>query len=194
MNKHFYLIPVSVFFIFIFVACTSERDKAARKIAALEKELIEQSALPGNDKLNALMGLYTDFVNNNPKDTAAPQYLHRALNLAMGMNNGEKAMEIADRFLNEYPEGPKLAEVIFLKAYIYENQLSNLGMAQKTYRDFLSRFPDHELADDAEAALLNLGKSPEEMVREFEKRAAEGNSLPPAPAGGKETTRTPHGL
>jgi len=60
-----------------------------------------------------------------------------------------------------------------LKAYIYENLLSNLGLAQKTYRDFLSLYPDHELSDDAEAALLNLGKSPEELVREFEARAAE---------------------
>ncbi|MBW6492266.1 MAG: hypothetical protein K0B15_13860 [Lentimicrobium sp.] len=173
MKRQLLLASAAILSFFLITSCASERDKAAREIAALEKQLIEQTTQPGADKLNALMDLYTGFIDNNPKDTASPQYLYKAINLAMGMNNGEKAMELADRYLNEYSNSPKLPEAIFLKAYIYENQLSNLGMAQKTYRDFLTRFPDHELADDAEAALLYLGKSPEEMVREFEKQAAE---------------------
>jgi TolA-binding protein len=119
------------------------------------------------------MSSYLNFVDKHPQDTSASQYLYKALNLAMGTNQGEKAMELANRTLNEYPKSEKIAETVFLKAFIYENLLSNLGLAQKTYNDFLSRFPDHELADDAQAALNNLGKSPEELIREFEQKAAE---------------------
>jgi len=91
----------------------------------------------------------------------------------MGTNNGVKAMELADRMLNEFPKSERIPETVFLKAFIYENQLSNLGLALKTYQDFLLRFPEHELADDAEAAINNLGKTPEELIREFEAKAAE---------------------
>jgi outer membrane protein assembly factor BamD (BamD/ComL family) len=154
-------------------SCTSKRDKEVKAITKLEESLTAEAARPDPAKLDELMNLYLGFIDHNPADSAAPLYLYKALNLAMGTNNGQKAMELADRTLNEYPKSDRIAETIFLKAYIYENLLSNLSLAQKTYRDFLSRFPNHELSDDAEAALLNLGKSPEELIREFEARAAE---------------------
>lgn len=173
MKKQFILACLTIFGSAIIFSCTSERDREAKGISKLEEELTAQAARPEPEKLNELMGLYLNFVANHPTDSTAPQYLFKAVNLAMGMNNGQKAMELVDRTLNEYPKSEKLAETIFLKAYIYENLLSNLGLAQKTYRDFLLLYPDHELSDDAEAALLNLGKSPEELVREFEAKAAE---------------------
>jgi TolA-binding protein len=155
------------------ISCTSRRDKDAKSITALEKELSAEAERPKQEKLDELMSSYLNFVDKHPQDTSASQYLYKALNLAMGTNQGEKAMELANRTLNEYPKSEKIAETVFLKAFIYENLLSNLGLAQKTYNDFLSRFPDHELADDAQAALNNLGKSPEELIREFEQKAAE---------------------
>ena len=167
------LVFVGLISTIIMISCTSQRDKDAKSIAALEKDLTTEAERPQQDKLDELMQGYLNFVDKHPQDTSASQYLYKALNLAMGTNQGEKAMELADRTLNDYPKSEKIAETVFLKAFIYENLLSNLGLAQKTYNDFLSRFPDHELADDAQAALDNLGKSPEEMIREFEKKAAE---------------------
>jgi outer membrane protein assembly factor BamD (BamD/ComL family) len=173
MKKQLILGFITIFSSAIIFSCTSQRDREAKGISKLEEELTAQAARPEPEKLNELMDLYLNFIENHPTDSTSPQYLYKAVNLAMGMNNGPKAMELVDRTLNEYPNSSKQAETIFLKAYIYENLLSNLGLAQKTYRDFLSRYPDHELSDDAEAALMNLGKSPEELVREFEARAAE---------------------
>ena len=173
------LLLVGLISTIMMISCTSQRDKDAKSIATLEKELTAKTERPKQEKLDELMNNYLNFVDNHPQDTAAPQYLYKALNLAMGTDQGEKAMELADRTLNEYPKSDKIAETIFLKAFIYENLLSNLGLAQKTYNDFLSRFPDHELADDAQAALDNLGKSPEELIREFEKKAAEAAAAKP---------------
>lgn len=170
------LVLVGLISTIIIVSCTSQREKDAKGIASLEKELTAEAERPKQAKLDELMNKYLSFVDNHPQDTAAPQYLYKALNLAMGTNQGEKAMELADRTLNDYPKSEKIAETVFLKAFIYENLLSNLGLAQKTYNDFLHRFPDHELADDAQAALDNLGKSPEELIREFEKKAEEASA------------------
>lgn len=167
------LFPLVAFSIMVFAfACTSGIKKEMTVIETLEKELTDQAARPDPDKLASLLDAYTAFVDNHPADSMAPQYLYKAINLSMGVNNGVKAMQLTDRMLNEYPKDSRMPEVIFLKAYIYENQLSNLGLALKTYQDFLSRFPEHELADDVQAAIDNLGKSPEELIREFEARAA----------------------
>ena len=173
MKKSIALVLVGLISTLLFISCDSQLKKDAKGIASLEQELTAEAEKPNQAKLDELMNKYLSFVANHSQDTAAPQYLYKALSLAIGTNQGEKAMELADRTLNDYPQSDKIAETVFLKAYIYENLLSNLGQAQKTYRDFIARFPDHDLTDDAEAALANLGKSPEEMVKEFEQRAAE---------------------
>ena len=177
MKKSIILVFAVLISTLMLISCASQLEKDTKDITSLEKELTAEAERPNQAKLNELMDKYLNFVENHPQDTAAPKYLYKALNLALGTNQGEKAMELADRTLNDYPQSEKIAETVFLKAYIYENLLSNLGLAQKTYRDFITRFPDHELADDAEAALENLGKSPEELVREFEKRAAEAATV-----------------
>jgi hypothetical protein len=60
-----------------------------------------------------------------------------------------------------------------MEAFTYENTLGNIGKANELYNKFLYKYPDHELADDARAAIKFLGKSAEEMVREFEKNGSD---------------------
>ena len=59
---------------------------------------------------------------------------------------------------------------MFFKAYIYENQIKNLEKAKEIYLQFIEKYPNDDFAKDAKIALQNLGKSPEQMVREFEER------------------------
>lgn len=175
MNRYISVLLLTI--TVLMVSCSSPRDKEASKIKKLEDKLKEQAASPDKAKLDELLALYINFVDKFPGDTAAPSYLYGAVSLCIGTNNGEKAMKNIDRFINEYSQSSRLPEIIFLKAYVYENLLDNLGEAASTYRDFITRFPDNELVDDAQAAIINLGKSPEELVREFEaKAAAEKNS------------------
>lgn len=170
MNR--YISVLLLTFTVLMVSCSSPRDREASKIKKLEDQLKKQDASPDKQKLDELLNLYIGFVDKFPADTASPSYLYNAVSLCIGTNNGEKAMKLIDRSINEYSQSSKLPEIIFLKAYVYENLLNNLGEAASTYRDFISRFPDNELADDAQAAINNLGKSPEELVREFEAKAA----------------------
>lgn len=154
----------------ILSSCSSQRDKEAKSISKLEKSLDEDAARPNPEKLAELLNLYIAFVDNNPEDTLSPHYLYKATNLCIGVSNGARAMQLIDRTLNDFPQSRYLATTVFLKAYVYENLLGNYGQASAVYNDFLKKFPDHDLADDAEAALMYLGKSPEELVKEFEAR------------------------
>jgi hypothetical protein len=56
-----------------------------------------------------------------------------------------------------------------MEAFAYENVIGNIAKASEYYNKFIAKYPEHDLADDAQAALKYLGKTPEEMVREFEK-------------------------
>jgi TolA-binding protein len=62
---------------------------------------------------------------------------------------------------------------MFLKAFVYEDQLHDLNKAKKYYEEFLEKYPDSDFADDARISLQNLGKSPEELIKEFEEKQQE---------------------
>lgn len=171
--KRIFVPFVALVAIAFMVACTSKLVKEQKNIENIEKELAAQEARPDPARLEELLNAYLAYVDKHSADSLAPFYLYKAINLSMGMNQGEKAKQLTDRMLNEYPKYDRIPETVFLKAYIYENMLGNLGQALSTYQDFLSRFPEHDLADDAQAAINNLGKSPEELIREFEARAAQ---------------------
>lgn len=116
-----------------------------------------------------LLGAYQNFATRYPEDSLAPDYLYKAAGLAVGFNRGVQAVEIYESIIKSYPSYKKVPECYFMEAFTYENTIGNIGMANRYYNFFLAKFPEHDLADDAKAALKFLGKSPEEMVREFEK-------------------------
>jgi TolA-binding protein len=175
MKKLFNALAISALVI-LGISCTSQRDKDIKAISSLEKQLGQQGAKPDPAKLTQLLDSYVAFVEHNAADSLAPDYLYKAINLCIGVNNGIRAMQLIDQTLNDFPKSGYLPETVFLKAYVYENLLSDYGKASQVYNDFIKKYPTHDLADDAEAALKYLGKSPEEMVREFEARAAQASS------------------
>ena len=154
------------------MACTSGQDKEVERLTKLENQIDASDAHPDQAKLNELLGEYERYVNEHPQDTVAAGYLYKSITLSISMNNAEKAIALSDRMINEYPKNRRIPEVIFLRGFVYENFLNNYAQALKSYQDFIKMFPDHDLADDAEAAIVHLGMSPDEIVREFERKAA----------------------
>jgi tetratricopeptide (TPR) repeat protein len=166
MNK------VVVLFAFIlavyFSSCTPSREKMLDKISIMEANL-KTAQKPDSLAVTELLGAYQNFASKYADDSLAPEYLYKAAGLAVGFNRGVQAVELYESIINTYPEYKKIPECFFMEAFAYENAIGNIGKASEYYNKFLAKYPDHELADDAQAALKFLGKSPEEMVREFEK-------------------------
>jgi len=84
--------------------------------------------------------------------------------------DSQKAIELFDRLMVEYPDYEKVPECLFMKAFIYDNNLQEYDKAKEVYLEFLEKYPDDEFADDARASINNLGKSLEEIIREFEEK------------------------
>lgn len=169
-----YLKKLSYLFIVLAIigACTSPKEKLQSNIKLLEDSLFsDQSKMIDKTIAKDLVDAYVLYTNEIPEDEKAGEYLFKAGDLALNLNMPKKAIELFDRVMNEYPDYEKVPQCLFLKGYVFENDLKDLVVAKKIYEEFLEKYPDDEFADDAEVSIRNLGKSPEELIKEFEERA-----------------------
>lgn len=161
---------------FLLSACAGTGEKSEKKdndltasIKKLEDDLYgaDQSKFD-RQKANQLVDLYTEYADKYPDDTAAPEYLYKASDLSMNLRQPVETIDLFNRILDNYPDYEKAPTVLFLKAFVYEDQMNDLDRAKQYYELFLEKYPDNEFADDAKVSLKNLGKSPEELIKEFE--------------------------
>ena len=154
----------------IFASCSSPQQKMKSAIEEQEKEFF--ASQPGETKLaGVLIDSYIDYVDNYPSDKESPAFLFKAADIAMNMNRPQQAIKLFQRIIAEYPDFDKLPQCLFLQGYVYENNLGNLQKAKEIYQEFLKKYPDDEFADDAKVSLENLGKSPEQLIKEFEEKS-----------------------
>lgn len=128
------------------------------------------------DRTNAknlifLSQMYTIF---RPDGENAKQHLHDASEFARSIADNEQLLNILNLLIENYPSSKEGQEALFLKAFYMENNENNIEEARKLYEEFIEKFPENDFADDAEFLLKNLGKSEEEILKEFESRKQAG--------------------
>jgi tetratricopeptide (TPR) repeat protein len=157
-------------------ACTQNNpaDKTAvltSQLAALDAEM-GGAAVSDPSKADRFIQLSEELaVLQKPTDPdKSAEILLRAAALAKAAGKSAKAVELYQRVHAEMPKHPKAPMALFMSGFVYENDLGDLQKAKAVYEQFLQEYPsDQDFADDASNALKLLGKSPEEIVREFEK-------------------------
>lgn len=150
------------------VSCKGDpRNEQIELIKQTENELYNSESF---NRANAikLVDLYYNFSEQYSDDTLAAPYLYKAAEIAMNTQLGTRSISYFDKILTDYPNYEKIPECIFLKAFVYENQLNNNEKAGQLYEEFIAQYPDHALVKDAEASIKFLGKSPEELVKIFQ--------------------------
>ena len=153
------------------VSCQSPRQKELDNIKIIESETFSENGMIDQTKVDELITVYEGFANNYPNDSLAPDYLFKAGDIAMNSNRANKAINMYDRIINEFNSYRKAPEALFLKGYVYENNLGRLDKAKAIYEEFLNTYPENEFADDAEVCLKHLGKSPEELIEIFQSQS-----------------------
>ena len=150
---------------------TSENEAMNKKIDSLEMILFHDSMGVINQKVSQeLMITYEKFVNQNPDDSLTADYLFRNAQIALSLKLGSRSVTYLEQFCSKYPQHPKAPHALFLEAFIYETELNKLDMAKQKYEEFITKYPQNDLYPDAKISLENLGKSGEEIMKEFEKK------------------------
>ena len=164
-NILFMIIAVSA----LFSGCKPSREKSVLDIQNFEKNLYSQQTFTFNKpKGDSLLKMYNDFITRFPADSLSPKFLFKAANLAITEGDGNKALALLDQFIQKYPGHPKVPVCAFFKGYVYENLLKNMEQAKENYLVYIEKYPDDAFVKDARMAIKNLGKTPEQMIKEFE--------------------------
>jgi outer membrane protein assembly factor BamD (BamD/ComL family) len=182
-------IVLSIFFLtFLFAACDNQPkegkeneeayvaldkmniDNLGAEIAKREKALNNDSTAMDLRKAAALMEAYAVYAERFPNRASSAERLFKAGELAMSIKQTVQAIKYLDKVYREYPEFEKRPYAKFLKAFVLENQAQDFEQAKEVYQEFINEYPGHPMADDAEYSIRNMGKSPEELIREFERQ------------------------
>ena len=164
MKRIFVLLLVTA----VMLSCGEKMS--VEKINELESKVLAKGAKPTKDNVIQLVDAYVLFAEQNPNDVQSPDFLFKALDIAVGVNaeGPEKAVKIADVLIEKYPDFEMTPMAMFIKGFIYENMIGDLQNAEMTYRQFIEKYPDNPMVEDVKSTIENLGLSPEELIRKFE--------------------------
>lgn len=155
----------------LFFACKPDYEK---KLATLDREMAAANGvITDKEKANTFIETAEKYAAS-VQATDPEKYVDltlKAAGLAKSIESPDKAIQLYGNISEKMPEHPKAPMALFMTGFIYENDLNDLPRAKQTYESFLQRYPnDTDFVDDAQSALRMLGKSPEEIIREFEQQ------------------------
>ena len=175
MKNIIYLLAISIFMI----GCSESKETVLQKIQDAENNLYaKEGAFQFNDSLATItIDAYEQYAESFPDDSLSAEYLFKAADLYRAKRNFEPALAIYDKIQSTYGDFPKVPQTIFLQGFVYENDLKDMPKAKERYETFLAKYPDHDLAKDVKFSLTHLGKSPEEIIKEFTEKQEQADSL-----------------
>ena len=143
------------------------RQSCINTISALETKL-KTASTPDPYTYNLTITAYTKFSDNFPQDTLAPVCLYKAAQMAMSLNQYQRALTILDNAATKYPTFRRLPDCIFLQAFIYDDKMKDTAKARAKYQEVITKFPQSAYAEQARGAIPLLGLSNEEIIKKFD--------------------------
>jgi tetratricopeptide (TPR) repeat protein len=144
------------------------------KIKEFEGLVFKEDGSMDVTKTNMLIDGYVKYGEEFPEAEESADMIFKGAEVSLGMNQAPRALALYQKVYNNYPEYEKRPFALFLQGFIYENNLGRLEDAKKAYEKFLADYPEHPMADDASYSLQNLGKTPDELIKEFEAKNKQG--------------------
>jgi len=150
--------------VIIFAFCSGQSDK---------KLFDEAANLVNEKKYDEAVVIFNQLVEENTESELAPKALFESAKIYQGkviknLNSHEslqKSVEVYKKIYNNYPTTAEAENALFMAGFILANDLNDLPGAKEKYELYLEKYPNGQLADDAKIELQNLGKSPEEILK-----------------------------
>lgn len=153
---------------------SAERKSLVASIDSLEKQMFTQQNMEMDKSIAAKeLQLYQEFVNKFPLDSMSAEYMFRSSELARALGDNVKSIEYLSNVCKNYPAYKKIPECLFLQGYYYQEFFGDTTQARNYYMQLMSKYPEHPFVDDAKALIQMFGKTEEDIIKEFERKAAE---------------------
>lgn len=125
MKNIFYSLSILI----LFSSCSSKQERMLNEIAQLEAG---DSTISIND-VDQLMALYADFAQNFPEHERSEAMCYRTMNHYYHLQDGDRADELADFYLEHYSDGRYLRRTRLIKAGIRAKMKNDPKEALKWY-------------------------------------------------------------
>lgn len=154
---------------FALLACTmlacGEKKITEEDLKKTELSLTDNEGNLKQEAVPAAVQQFCKFVKQNPQAPSAPDWLFKAMQFAMKSGDAEKAVELTEQLVKDYPtyrNSP--TALVMLASEVYDGQLHDLDKARATYERVIRDYPDSEWAKSAEKLIEYLGLTPEEIM------------------------------
>lgn len=159
MKNLFLLLLTSI----LFVSCSKNDQEIFENAEQLKNRNQYQQAFDEYDKI----------VKEHPDSKYAPDalfnmayfYQNKYLKNVTPEQSNQNAAKLFRQVFDKYPDYSKAPEALFYSGFILANELKEYSDATSAYNLFLRNYPDHELATSAKYELDNMGKSPDDILK-----------------------------
>ncbi len=159
-------IKIGVFALATFIMCTIACQSPKEKQLELVRNLEANDSTFSDTLIGQLKNAYLDFVAKYPGDPQNAEFLFKAAQRCIYLDQPKEAIQHLDSLLKNFPKSSLVEETLFLKAYTLENSMHDFGAARTAYQEFLKKYPKGELAADAQFSLGHMGESPDQLLME----------------------------
>jgi hypothetical protein len=166
------------FFVFIALyalvtACTGKKHTAEQynnQLDSLNRNL--SRGIIDTARVNIISKDITAYADKNPSDTAAPRLMFNLARAQQGVRQYDKSITTLREVRRRYPESEYASKALVLEGFIQANVTQKYDDARKAYTEYLDKYRnvDSNLTRSVELELQTMGKSPEELLQEFEAR------------------------
>ncbi len=167
--------------IMFFVSCGNEEKpveaiiKVDPKIEILNKiksleDKMHKSMQVDNVIAGQALQVYYEYTITYPNDSITPDFLFKSGEIATAIQQYPQAYSHYKTVCEKYPKYKLIEESYFLQASILDNYLNEDEKAKAVYEQLILLFPNSKYANDAKAAISNLGKSDADLIKEFQKK------------------------
>lgn len=138
-------------------------------LAAIEKELENNLSMPKEKDLKRAVTEFLTFVDYFPNDPQSPDYLLRASDISLTLDNPKKSVRLLERIETEYPNYKRMEDVKYNRASHLDFELRDTTAAKVAYQEFIDTYPNSPLVNDCKSRIENIQYSMEELTEKFMK-------------------------
>lgn len=121
-----------------------------------------------------LAALYTHKIRKETlADSVAVDLHFKAGELYMNARKPNLAIRQFDLIVSDHSSSNKAGTAAFMKGFVAETVANDIDLARKNYQAFIEQFPEHQLVDDAQFSIQNLGLTDDELLERIRNKNAE---------------------
>ena len=157
------LFPILI--LFILIGCGEKKS--------VDELITEATTNLNENKVPEAVLLFEEILEEYPESDKAPEvlsqlasiYQNKMLKSLSDSESLEKSVSLFRKIYDDYTESSYAPTGLFMSGFVLANELNYYDKATETYKLFLEKYPNHELATSAEEEVENMGLSPEEILK-----------------------------